>query len=134
MDEYPPLGFLVRQWGTYLEIHGHYVEDPIPRSLAVDRVSIAEQEPWGFVVRERFDNLLSSPQSSRIGCDVEMRSAAPFVPQHQGQPLRRRDSQAQKIRSSAPQSGALDGSLEHGQLLPHSEILSRQRPPGGRRP
>ena len=54
-----------------------------PRELrAVDRVSIAEQEPRSRIVRERLDDLLSRPDCRGVVRDVDVEEFAAFVAEH----------------------------------------------------
>ena len=58
---------LPRSSGCYEHFVDPHVPDAITEVLAVDAVAIPEQESGSLVVRERLDDLLSSPLGSRIG-------------------------------------------------------------------
>ena len=54
-----------------------------PRELlAVDRVSITEQEPGSRIVRERLDDLLGGPDGRGVVRDVEVEEFAAVVAEH----------------------------------------------------
>ncbi|MHC4090331.1 MAG: hypothetical protein ACYSVY_08640 [Planctomycetota bacterium] len=62
----------------FLDAH---VLDALSEIVAIDPITISNQEAWGLVVRERLDNLLGRPSRGRVGRDVEMNDATPVMPQ-----------------------------------------------------
>ena len=48
MDEYSPLGFLVRQWASYLQVHGHHVEEPAQPGMLTSRNGQRRRYRWLF--------------------------------------------------------------------------------------
>src|SRR5512132_1871836 len=59
----------------------HTLDSPHER-LAVDGVSIPEQEPWSRLVWERVDDLLGRPDRGGMICDVDVEEFAAVVAEH----------------------------------------------------
>jgi hypothetical protein len=62
-----------------LDIH---VLNALPEVLAVNAVTISKQKAWCFVIRERFDDLLSGPPSGRVLGHVELDNLTAVVAKH----------------------------------------------------
>jgi len=78
-----PLNVRILPWrsGSRDHFFDAHVLDSVLEVLPVDRISIAQQEPGGVVIRKGVDNLLSSPFSRRIGCNVEVHDESPIMSQ-----------------------------------------------------
>lgn len=53
-----------------------------PKLLAINLVTISQQEAQSSLIRERLDDLLRSPGSRRVFGDIEVQYATPVVRQH----------------------------------------------------
>jgi hypothetical protein len=49
--------------------------------IAIDRISIAKQESWSRLVRERLDELASRPDGRGVVRDVEVEEFAAVIPE-----------------------------------------------------
>jgi hypothetical protein len=56
-----------------------HVLDPFLKELTVDRIAIADQEPWRPILGKRFDDLLSCPLGGRVLADIEVDDASPMM-------------------------------------------------------
>ena len=59
-----------------------HVLDPLAEELAVDRITVADQESRRRLFGEYLDDLLSRPPSRRIRRDVEMNDRAAVMSEH----------------------------------------------------
>jgi hypothetical protein len=59
-----------------------HVLDAPPERLAVDRVTITQQEPWSGIVRERLDDLSGGPGGRGVIRDVDVEEFAAVVAEH----------------------------------------------------
>ena len=66
MDEDSPLGFLVRQWASYLEVHGHHVEEPAQPGVLISRNGQRRRYRWLFRRVEGDSILLTLVDRKRI--------------------------------------------------------------------
>ncbi len=69
-----------RAWGDEDLANPHPLDSP-RELIAVDRVSITEQEPWRRIVRERLDELPSCPGRRGMVGDVEVEECTAVMPQ-----------------------------------------------------
>ena len=54
----------------------------VPKVLAVDLITVAQEIGWRGVVRERVHDLLGSPSGGRVFCDVEVNDTPAVVGEH----------------------------------------------------
>ena len=64
---------------NFLDAH---VLDPLAEELTINRITIAKQEAWSFVMGEGLDHLLSCPQHCRMSGDIEVDDRAAVVSEH----------------------------------------------------
>ena len=76
-------------------VHPHAVDAAV-KGAAVERVTIAEEIPWGCFVGERLNDLLGGPGSSGMAGDVDVNGLPAIVAEHD-----EREEQAEGQRSSA---------------------------------
>jgi hypothetical protein len=67
---------------------GWYFFDPHPlyspmKLLAINRISIPQQEAWNRILGKSFDHLLCCPSSSRMFGYVEVNGASPIMQQNE---------------------------------------------------
>ena len=82
---YDPLDEWILPWtsvGRY-DLFDAHVLDAATERLAVDRVPIAQEEAWGFLIRECFNDLLCRPVGAGIRRDVEVDNTSLVVPKNQ---------------------------------------------------
>lgn len=58
------------------------VSDALAELVAVDAVAVTNQEPWRFIIRRRFDDLLACPARRWMGGDIEVNDATPVMSKH----------------------------------------------------
>lgn len=68
-----------RRGDDFLDAH---VANTLLKSVTVDSIAITNQKTWRGIIGERFDDLLGSPLSRRIGSDVEVNDVSSVVTQH----------------------------------------------------
>ena len=63
----------------FLDTH---VLDPLAKEIAVDRVSVANEESWDVVARKRFDDLLRCPLGRRMLSRIEVDNHAAVMAEY----------------------------------------------------
>ena len=90
----------------------------LPKGVAVDRVSIAEEVGWRGVVRERLDDLLGGPGRGGMLGHVEVQDAPPMVGEHD------------QDEEDAQVSGGHGEEVDRDQV---ADVVGEERAPGLRR-
>jgi hypothetical protein len=91
----------------------------VPKLLAVDVVTVAEEIGWGGLVRKGVDDLLSGPVRGGVLGDIEVEDAPAMVSEHD------EDEEHTQVRGG-------NGEEVDGDQVP--DVVGEERPPGlGRR-
>jgi hypothetical protein len=111
-------GILPRAPGGSEDLPDLHALHTLPKGVAVDRVSIAEEAGWRGVVRERLDDLLGGPGRGGMLGHVEVQDAPPMVGEHD------------QDEEHAPVSGGHREEVDGDQV---ADVVREERAPGLRR-